>query len=112
MNINKLEQLKKDFNEKRNRNGKSLRAHFNFDISRPLTTNRKQLEMIDVDTNVDYNFYGIIDALAMINVKVFYRKIVDMEIVKAALDRAIDDEVTERWGGDQMVEILDLTANL
>jgi hypothetical protein len=35
-----------------------------------------------------------------------------MEIVKAALDRAIDDEVTERWGGDQMVEILDLTANL
>lgn len=109
MNMDKLKAFKEEFTKARSAHSHSLEARYNFDSSRPLTTNREQLEKIEVDTDVNTNFHGIIDGLAAIGVVVRYNE-KQIKVAKKNLKKALEEQVPEIWGADDMYEVLELTV--
>jgi len=107
--MDKLKKIKAKFTAKRSE-CKTLLDRFKFDSKRPLTTNKAQLELIEVDTDVETNFFGIVEALYHIGVKVSYDS-EKLEKAKDALKNALEEKVPELWGADDMQEYLDLTPS-
>jgi len=107
MNMDKLKEIKAKFTAKRSI-CKSLEERLKFDSSRPLTTNKAQLKLIEVDTDVETNFFGIVEALYHIGVKVSFDP-KKLEKAKGSLKNALEEKVPEHWGADDMQEYLDLT---
>lgn len=82
-----------------------------YDESRPLITNRKQLEMIGVDcSNLENNLEEVVFALSLLGVKVLYKSSSRSGVAKK-LSKALDEEVPAMWGLDNVYEVLFITAS-
>lgn len=75
----------------------------------PTTTNRKMLAEAGfvVDKVTEDNLDEVVDALGMINVNVIINT-EDIFTIVNALNNAIDEPVTECWGGPDMAEYIDI----
>jgi hypothetical protein len=111
----KLEKIVFEWNSERNNyidglsEDEKISGLIQFDSTRPLTTNRIQLETIGVDcSNLEDNIEEVIQALALIGVKVMISENTKMDAVVATMKRAIEDQVHEIWRPDGMFEVIEI----
>ena len=83
-------------------------AAFNFDSSRPATTNKEQLEKIGVDcSDVNGNLEEIVEGLRLIGVSLIFKNMPRYRIVEV-ISHVINDETLDLWRGEHMSEYVDL----
>lgn len=86
-----------------------LDAAMFIDNNGPPTTNRKMLHKVgyDVSEITSENYLNVIEAFRAINVVVLSANH-PVERIVSTLNRAIDETITECWGGEDMTEYLEI----